>query len=148
MRHLLQLGVTICQTCVNSLSPILINAAGALLYLFGSVAGKLARRTASTPSSTEKLTSASFNSTVSGSITKPFRQKDPGVVELERKAAILDEVTGFINSQTKLSSLTAADITDYLTTVFSRNYILTAEKTQLQAELIKRNGLSKVRLST
>lgn len=110
--------------------------------------GKLARRTASTPSSTEKLTSASFNSTVSGSITKPFRQKDPGVVELERKAAILDEVTGFINSQTKLSSLTAADITDYLTTVFSRNYILTAEKTQLQAELIKRNGLSKVRLST
>lgn len=99
--------------------------------------GKLARRTASTPSSTEKLTSASLNSTVSGSITKPFRQKDPGVVELERKAAILDEVTGFINSQTKLSSLTAADITDYLTTVFSRNYILTAEKTQLQAELDK-----------
>ncbi|EFO60913.1 Protein 21.1 [Giardia lamblia P15] len=99
--------------------------------------GKLARKTASTPSSAERLTSTSLSSTASVGITKPFRQKDPGVVELERKAAILDEVTGFINSQTKLSSLTATDITDYLTTVFSRNYILTAEKTQLQAELDK-----------
>lgn len=99
--------------------------------------GKLARKTASVPLSTERPAPVSLSSTANITVTKPFKQKDPTVVELERKAAILDEVTGFINSQTKLSSLTAADVTDYLTTVFSRNYILTAEKNQLQTELDK-----------
>lgn len=99
--------------------------------------GKLARKTTAMSFSTEGLVTAPLNSKPSIGISKSFKQNDHIVAELERKAAMLDEVTNFINSQTKLSSLTAADITDYLTTVFSRNYILTAEKNQLQAELDK-----------